>query len=177
MFETCFSILQKSVIIFSYIAGSLRPFELNEEHTSFKKSYSLDPFPVVLEHHANKRNSENFRKRKNNTSEPLKTVNGGIISSRTQRSDHIPLLKKNMKRWHSLELDAVRTDAEQEESSGCEEIIGTKKSLGRNIKSWLIGIFQNQSRSSSNGQNGSGLLSQQTSIARNRSDNESMSVV
>lgn len=83
-----------------------------------------------------------------------------------------------MKRWHSLELEAVRTDIDHDESSGCEEIIGTKKSLGRNIKSWLIGIFQNQSRSS-NGQNGSGLLSQQTSsaIVKNRADNESMSVV
>lgn len=89
-----------------------------------------------------------------------------------------------MKRWHSLELDAVRTDAENDESSGCDEIIGTKKSLGRNIKSWLIGIFQSQSRSS-NGQNGSGLLSQQqlqpqqtsSAIVRSRVDNESMSVV
>ncbi|KAL7044491.1 hypothetical protein ACKWTF_001922 [Chironomus riparius] len=159
--------------------SSLRPFELNEDHSNFKKSYSLDPFPVPDYHQTSKQNNENFRKRKNNVSEPLKTVNGGIItSSRTQRSDHIPLLNKNMKRWHSLELEAVRTDVDHEECSGCEEIIGTKKSLGRNIKSWLIGIFQNQSRSS-NGQNGSGLLSQQTSsaIVRNRADNESMSVV
>lgn len=155
----------------------MRPFE--EEHLSFKKSHSYDPFPVASDHHhhhyhhhqqLNKKNNENFRKRKNNTSEPLKEVgcNGGV-TSQTQRSDHEPLLEP--KRWHSLELETVRTNRE-EESSGCEERNGTNKKYSR-IKSWLVGILKSKSP---NGQNE--LLSQQTSITKTRNvDSESMSVV
>jgi hypothetical protein len=167
-------------ILYRYpLSGSLRPFE--EEPTSFKKSHSYDPFPVLDHNHhqLNKRSNEHFRKRKcANASEPLKEVgcNGGVTSSsqipRFPRSDHEPLLES--KRWHSLELETVRTNRDEEESSGCEERNGTsKKSLGR-IKSWLVGILKSKNP---NGQNE--LLSQQTSITKNKTvdNNESMSVV
>lgn len=156
---------------------------MNEDHLSFKKSQSYDPIPPPDHHHhlqLNKRNNENFRKRKINASEPLKEstgCNGGITSSsqaqRFQRSDHEPLLHEP-KRWHSLELDTVRTNCD-EESSGCEERNGTsKKSLGR-IKSWLVGILKSKNP---NGQNELLSQQQQTSLTKNRNvDNESMSVV
>lgn len=162
-------------------SGSLRPFELNDEHMNFKKSHSYDPFPVIDHHHhhqINKRNNENFRKRKNNTAEALQDCNGGITaSSQIQRSDYEPLLLTK-KRWHSLELETVRTERE-ESSSGCEEHNGTnKKSLNR-IKSWLVGILNKNK--SPNGQ-GDLLAQQQTSstTTKNRMsvENEScMSVV
>jgi hypothetical protein len=168
----------------------LRPLKINEDHLSFKKSQSYDPIPPPEHHHHHhhhlqltKRNNENFRKRKINTSEPLKEATGcnGITSSsqaaqRFQTPDNEPLLdsKPEPKRWHSLELDTGRTNGD-EESSGCEERNGTsKKSLGR-IKSWLVGILKSKSP---NGQNELLSQQQQTSLTKNRNvDNESMSVV
>jgi hypothetical protein len=148
----------------NYFAGSLRPFEMNEDVVSFKKSYSLDPFPVP-DCQVKKRITDKFRKRK----EPIKTIdcNGGI-ASKTQRSDHEPLLVNTPKRWHSLELNTVRGDSAEdaehdENSSGCEELIDSKnKSLGRSIlKSWLVGIFQGKESKSSAPNGSGGLLHQQ----------------
>lgn len=145
---------------------------MNDDVVNFKKSYSLDPFPVP-DCQVKKRITDKFRKRKDNRLvEPIKTIdcNGGI-ASKIQRSDHEPLLVNTPKpkRWHSLELDTVRCgsaaeDAEHDEnSSGCEELIDSKnKSLGRSIlKSWLVGIFQGKETKSSAPNGSGGLLQQQ----------------
>lgn len=153
---------------------------MNDDHSNFKKSYSLDPFPVP-DCQVKKRITDKFRKRKDNRiDEPIKTIdcNGGI-ASKIQRSDHEPLLVNTSKRWHSLELDTVRGgDAEHDESSsGCEELIDSKnKSLGRSIlKSWLVGIFQGKDTKNS-APNGSGLLQQTpaSNAITTKSDRESI---
>lgn len=169
--------------------GSLRPFELNDDLSNFKKSYSLDPFPVP-DCQVKKRITDKFRKRKdhNRKDEPIKTIdcNGGI-ASKIQRSDHEPLLVNTSKRWHSLELDTVRGvsegDAEHDEN-GCEELIDSKnKSLGRSIlKSWLVGIFQGgggggKDGSKNSAPNGSGGLLQPTPASNSfptKTDRESI---
>lgn len=152
---------------------------MNEEYANIQKSYSLDPFPVP-DCQMKKRITENFRKRKHeNSDEPLKTIdcNGGI-ASRVQRSDHIPLLV-NTKRWHSLELDTVRADADHEESSGCEELIESKKSLGRNFLKSIAGFF-NGSNAKNSTQNinggGGGLLQQPSSAISRRKTNDKESI-
>lgn len=139
----------------------MRSYELNDDYSKFK-SYSLDPFPDCQ---TKKRATDNYRKRSEDATEPVKAIdcNGGLSISQSQRSDHIPLLvNSNRKRWHSLEM--VRADADHE-ISGCEDLIdNSKKSLGRNIiKSWLVGIFQSQSSNGmkSSARNGSGILLQQ----------------
>lgn len=158
---------------------------MSDDHTNFKKSISLDPFPVP-DCQVKKRITDKFRKRKDNIrkDEPIKTIdcNGGLDSSKFQRSDHEPLLVNTSKRWHSLELDTMRSgscggaiDAEHDEnSSGCEEIIDKK--LGRNIlKSWLVGIFHGKDAKSSAPNGSSGLLQQSpASNAINKSDRESI---
>lgn len=115
-----------------------------------------------------KRITDKFRKQRDNRAvhaaeQNVKTIDcNGITSRRIQRSDHTPLLV-NTKRWHSLELNTLRSDGEHyESSSGCEELIDSKnKSLGRNIiKSWLVGIFQGGKNSTpTNGSNGGGITS------------------
>jgi hypothetical protein len=126
----------------------------HEEFVNFQKSYSLDPFPVQ-NNQVKKRITDKFRKRRDNraihAAEPVKPIDcNGITSRRIQRSDHTPLLV-NTKRWHSLELNPMRPDGEHyESSSGCEELIDNKKSLGI-IKSWLVGIFQGSKNPAPNG--------------------------
>lgn len=139
-----------------YFLETLRSYELNDEYSKFK-SYSLDPFPDCQ---MKKRCTDNCRKRQEDATEPVKIdCNGGICISQSQRSDHIPLLNTNRKRWHSLEM--VRAGNADHEISGCEDL-ASKKSLGRSniIKSWLVGIFQSNGPKNST-RNGSGILLQQ----------------
>jgi hypothetical protein len=163
-------------------AGSFRHREMNEDYANFQKSYSLDPFPVP-ECQVKKRVTAEYRKRQNaEQEEPLEPTivdcNGGI-TSRIQRSDHIPLLI-NTKRWHSLELKPVGSDDGEhgEESSGCDELIASKKSLKNRLgfkkPSWF-GRFRVGSGNKNAAQNGSGLLQQQSSaITTSMSDKESI---
>lgn len=146
---------------------------MNDDYSKLR-SYSLDPFPDCQ---MKKRCSDNFRKRKDIEPELIKIdCNGGACISQSQRSDHIPLLHTNRKRWHSLEM--VRANADHE-ISGCEDLIdNSKKSLGRNIikswgKSWIVGIFQSSNGLKNSARNGSGLLLQQQSpTVPNKPDKE-----
>lgn len=97
--------------------------------------------------------------------------NGDInAASQSQRSDHIPLLNTNRKRWHSLEM--VRCGTANNAIGGCEDYIddrNSKKSLGRNIlKSWLVGLFNSSSNglrgSTTSARNGSGVLPPQSQV-------------
>lgn len=161
------SMSKQAMLNSSFISESLRPCELNDDYSKFK-SYSLDPFPDCQ---MKKRCTDVYRKRKEPEPEPVKVDCNGI--SQSQRSDHIPLLVNNRKRWHSLEM--VRANADHE-ISGCEDLIdNSKKSLGRNIiKSWIVGIFQSSNGLKSSARNGSGLLlqPQPPTVPNNKPDKE-----